>query len=100
MTNQLEMYIFLEGFLAKDLEFDVAGLARAWRPASNTAPGVLVSPAFAFGQPVISDRHVPTSTLFHAWKAESGDLSSVAEWFEVEVSDVRQAVEFELRLAH
>jgi uncharacterized protein (DUF433 family) len=100
MTKQLAIYTFIEDSLAKYLEFDITGLARSWRPAPNTAPDVLVSPAFAFGQPVISERYIPTATLFQAWKAEGGDFDSVADWYEVEVSDVRQAVEFELRPLH
>lgn len=97
MTNQIEIYEFIEDFLARDLEFDVGGLARSWRPAPNIAPDVVVSPAFAFGQPVISQRRVPTSTLFRAWKAEDGAIDTVSHWHNVSEDDVRQAVEFEFR---
>jgi uncharacterized protein (DUF433 family) len=99
MTNQLAMYEVMEDMLARDLEFDVSGLARLWRPAPKT-PDVIVSPVYAFGQPVISDRKVPTATLFRSWKAEDGNFDAVAEWFQVETGDVRQAVEFELRPLH
>ena len=100
MTNQIEIYEFIEGFLARDLEFDVTGLARSWRPAPNLAPDVIVSPVFAFGQPVISLRRVPTSTLFRAWKAEDGAIDIVSRWHGVTVDDVKQAVEFEMRTVH
>lgn len=100
MTNQIEIYEFIEDFLARDLEFDIAGLARSWKPAPNVAPDVIVSPAFAFGQPVISARRVPTATLFRAWKAEDGMIDTVSRWHGVSAEDVRQAVEFELRTLH
>jgi uncharacterized protein (DUF433 family) len=100
MTNQIEIYEFIEDFLARDLEFDITGLARAWKPAPNIAPDVIVSPAFAFGQPVISHRRVPTSTLFRAWKAEDGAIDVVSRWHRVTANDVKQAVEFEMRSVH
>ncbi|WP_395649576.1 DUF433 domain-containing protein [Brevundimonas sp.] len=100
MTNQIEIYEFMEQALARDLEFDVSGMARVWHPTPNTSPNVLVSPAFAFGQPVISDRHIPTATLFRTWKAEDGATEAVAEWHSVTTEDVRQAVLFEMRTLH
>lgn len=100
MTNQLAIYEFIEQSLARDLEFDVSGFARSWRPAPNSAPDVLVSPVYAFGQPVISDRRVPTTTLFQAWQAEGGNIDTVAKWHRVDQDSVRQAVEFELRPLH
>lgn len=99
MTNQIEIYEFIEQVLARDLEFDVSGLARLWRPWRAT-PDVLISPAFAFGQPVISPRRVPTSTLFRTWKAEDGAFDTVAEWHSVSKAEVQQAVEFEMRTVH
>lgn len=100
MTNQIEIYELIEQFLARDLEFDVSGLARLWRPAPNVSPDVIISPVYAFGQPVISARRVPTSTLFRAWKAEDGALDTVAKWHAVTKAEVRQAVEFEMRIVH
>lgn len=100
MTNQIEIYDFIEQVLARDLEFDVSGLARLWRPAPNISPDVIVSPVYAFGQPVISPRRVPTSTLFRAWKAEDGAFDTVAKWHAVTKAEVQQAVEFEMRTVH
>jgi len=63
MTNQLVIYEMIEQLLAKQLEFDVTGLARPWRPAPQFSPNVLVSPVYAFGQPVISSVH-PNQNAF------------------------------------
>ncbi len=100
MTNQLVIYEMIERMLEKSLEFDLSGFARQWRPAPESAPNVVVSPAFAFGRPVISRRRVPTATLFQAWRAEGGDANAVADWHDVLPDEVREAVEFELRPLH
>lgn len=96
MTDQLVMYAVIEQLLAKDLEFDVSGLAMLWRPRRAEYPRIVVSPHFAFGQPVISDRLVPTAAIFRTWKAERGDYDAAAAWYEVDRDDAVQAVEFEL----
>ena len=100
MTNQLVIYETIERVLERNLEFDLSGFARQWRPAPETAPNVVVSPVFAFGRPVISARRVPTGTLFQAWRAEAGDFEIVADWHGVHYEEVREAVEFELRPLH
>ncbi len=99
MTNQVEIYEAIEQILAKDLEFNTEGIAKLWRPARNDAPNVVVSPYFAFGQPVISKKRVPTAALFRLWKAEGGDKNAVSEWFGIEPGFVQEAIEFEVRLA-
>lgn len=99
MTNQIEIYEAIEQILAKDLEFTTQGIAKLWWPAKNDAPNVVISPNFAFGQPVISKKRVPTAALFRLWKAEGGNRNAVSEWFRVELDVVQEAVEFEVRLA-
>lgn len=42
---------------------------------------------------------MPTSTLFRAWKAEEFDLDAVSDWYDVDASLVKEAVEFEIALA-
>ncbi len=100
MTKQVGMYDVIEQSFASDLEFSVDGLAKAWRPSPNTAPNVLVSPAFAFGQPVISDRRVPTVALFEYWKANGQRADDAGKWFKVPPAHVEEAVRFELRPLH
>ena len=100
MTNQAEIYDVIEQILAKDLEFDVSGFARLWRPLKGECPDVIVCPAYAFGQPVIGARRVPTAAIFRTWKAEGGNYDAASDWYNVERDEAVQAVEFELRLAH
>jgi len=100
MTKQIEMYDVIEQLFAKDLEFSVDGLARKWTPSANIAPNVFISPAYAFGRPVVSARHIPTKTLFDSWQANDRSAEKVANWFDVDALDVEEAVNFELRPLH
>jgi uncharacterized protein (DUF433 family) len=97
MTKQIVMYEVIERTFAEDLQFDASGFARIWHPAMNVAPNVIISPAFAFGRPVVSRRHVPTRTLFESWRAHDGRRDEVADWYG---ADVDEAVKFELRQVH
>jgi uncharacterized protein (DUF433 family) len=100
MTKQIAIYEVIESSFARDLEFDVDGLARQWRPAPAAAPNVIVSPVFAFGRPVIAGRRVPTKTIFDSWKANGNDASIVGDWFDIAAGEVDEAVRFELRPLH
>jgi uncharacterized protein (DUF433 family) len=100
MTNQIEIYEVLEEFLAKGIAFDLnSGIAERWHPRPGEFPNVIVDPRIAFGRPVITPGNVPTETLFSLWKAEDGNFDVVADWHEVRTQLVREAVEFELRMA-
>jgi uncharacterized protein (DUF433 family) len=97
-SGQHEIWEVIESRIAKDVEFDPkTELATLWRPRSEF-PNVVVDPRFAFGRPIIAERHVPTSALFRQFKAD-GSKSAVAEWFGVSEHDVETAVNFELSVA-
>jgi uncharacterized protein (DUF433 family) len=100
MTNQIEIYDMIESILVRDLEFDVDGMARQWRPSPALTPNVLVSPVFGFGRPVISQRHLPTRTIFESWLANGRKISVVGDWLRIDESDVDEAIRFELRALH
>ena len=59
---------------------------------------VVLDPCRNFGQPIISDEGVPTNVLARSVKA-NGSVEKVALWFEVSVRSVREAIEFEKRIA-
>lgn len=99
VTKQFAMYEILEEVLEKGLTYDpTSGLATRWRPKEKEYPRVVVDPTIAYGQPALEAPRVPTATIFDAWKAEGGDYAAVADWFEIDHSLVREAVEFELAL--
>lgn len=100
VTGQHAMYDMIEDFLAKGVEFAPAtGLAQFWRPKPKEFPKIIIDPRIAHGQPAIEGKGVPTSALFHLWRAEDQEIHPVAEWFEVSEDDVYQAIEYELDLA-
>ncbi len=100
MTKQVAIYEVIERVFAHDLTFDVDGLARMWKPAPAATPNVIVAPVYAFGKPVISDRFLPTKTLFEFWQANDNDAEMTAEWFGIDEASVDEAVRFELRPLH
>jgi uncharacterized protein (DUF433 family) len=98
-TNQYEMYAVLEASLAKGVAFDPASdLAESFHPLTEFA-NVIADPRFAFGRPVIGEKHVPTAALVRLWKAEGQRSERVADAFGLEPSEVEEAVRFEAALA-
>jgi uncharacterized protein (DUF433 family) len=55
-------------------------------------------PEHAFGRPVIEGTNIATETL-HAYVKSGEPAATVAEFFELNVQQVEEAVEFETRLA-
>jgi uncharacterized protein (DUF433 family) len=80
----------------KDIDFEGDAAARWW-PLSKSRT-VVLDPRRSFGQPIAAPAGVPTATLAAAVAAE-GSVEAVASWFEVEPTSVRDALEFERKLA-
>ena len=100
LSGQYEMYDTIETILAKGIAFNPKTfLAEEWHPMPNDCPNVVVNPRYAYGHPVVGKRRVPTAAIFRQWKAEKGDMARVADWWEVDASDINEAIEFEVRLA-
>lgn len=100
MSKQNVMYGIIEQSFASDLSFDASGLARLWQPALDIAPNVIVSPAFAFGRPVISERRVPTRIIFESWRAHDENVDEVVDWLQLDADSVEEAIRFEQRQLH
>jgi uncharacterized protein (DUF433 family) len=99
VTKQYAMYEVLEAVLEKGLTYDpTSGLATRWRPKEKEFPRVVVDPTMAYGQPALEAPRLPTAAIFDAWTAEGGDYAAIADWFEIDESLAREAVEFELAL--
>lgn len=97
VKNQFAMYRVIEKSLLEGVEFDGAGEAIRWRPMSDLDM-VVVDPRRSFGRPILEATGVPTRVLYEAFTVE-GDAKRVASWYEVTPEEVRQAVEFEVKLA-
>lgn len=85
---------FLEPYLV-DVEFNDKAEASRWWPLGSRR-SVLLDPERSFGQPIVR-QGVPTAILAAAAKAE-GSPEAVADWYELPLRAVRDAVEFEQRL--
>ena len=93
-NDQREFKRIVAPFL-KELEFD-QGYLRWWPLGRERL--VVVDPVRNLGQPTVIRSGVPTRVLAHSVKA-NGSLESVAHWYEVDLREVHDAVEFESRLA-
>lgn len=92
-TSQCEFEKIVTPFL-RELEFD-RGVTRWWPLGRERS--VVVDPVRNLGQPTVAQSGVPTRIL--AGSVESnGSVEVVAQWFEVALEEVRDAVEFEQTL--
>jgi uncharacterized protein (DUF433 family) len=82
--------------LLDDVEF-AEDFPSRWYPAGK-GRGVIMDPGFSFGQPIVAQCHIRTSVLYASFLAE-GSIEKAAKWYEVDSSAVKQAVDFESRLA-
>jgi uncharacterized protein (DUF433 family)/DNA-binding transcriptional MerR regulator len=80
----------------RDLDLE-DGVAARWWPMSHTRD-VVVDPERNFGQPIVARDGVPTRALADAVAAE-GSAAKVAKLYGLPPRSVRDAVEFEHRLA-
>lgn len=94
-TKNLAMEEILHPLMRNRVQYGAA-YANQWHPRPDEAPNVFLAPNVAFGQPVIE--RVPTRALFDAVNAEGGDYKTVARWYELPVSAVREAHRFQKRL--
>jgi uncharacterized protein (DUF433 family) len=79
----------------RDLEFEADAVAR-WYPLGSSR-SVVIDPARAFGRALVKGG-VPTEVLANAAKVE-GSIGKAARAYEVAPAAVRDAVEFERKLA-
>jgi uncharacterized protein (DUF433 family) len=81
----------------RDLEFSADRRLLRWWPL-GTQRSVVLDPHRQFGQPIVTDAGVATEILYLAVKAGQSERD-VANWYEVQESGVRDAVDFEEWLA-
>lgn len=94
VNNQAEFARIVEPF-RKELEF--SGSDVIWWPLGKEYQ-IIIDPKRNFGQPSAARSGVPTRVLARSAKT-NGSVEAVSHWFEVSEGEVRDAVEFERRLA-
>ncbi len=81
----------------RKLDYSSADISRYWPLTKKRR--VVLDPNRRFGEPIDPDSGIPTSALYKALKAGKGQsVEEVAKWFDVPVSAVRAAAEFERSL--
>jgi uncharacterized protein (DUF433 family) len=98
VNSQYELKSVVEPFLFEGIEFQEAGNEPLrWWPLGRSHR-VVIDPERSFGQPIVTPESVPTAVLARAARAE-GSIESAARWYEVDPRSVREAVDFENKLA-
>jgi uncharacterized protein (DUF433 family) len=95
-----EQYVFekvLAAYLYGGLDFNELKEPARWWPLGKDH-SVVIDPQRSFGAPIVAKAGIPTKILNSAVLAEKS-IEFVAKWYEVEIDEVRDAVEFENRLA-
>lgn len=75
------------------------GVAKYFEPFPVELPLVRIDPRVAFGRPIVMDGSGATPTAKLAEAAEAEGVDAAADWFLISPEAVRQAAEFEHRLA-
>jgi uncharacterized protein (DUF433 family) len=96
--KQFGIYEFIVPSLMKGIEFNDLGQAARWYPDRTATPAIVIDPDRQFGQPIVEKTGTQTAVIADAFRAE-GSVEAVAAWFEIPERDVRDALEFEFRLA-
>src|SRR6266545_1796890 len=97
--SQYELKSVVDPFLFEGLEFSkIQGVPVRWWPLGRDRR-VVIDPERSFGQPIVTPESVPTAILAKAVKAEQGSIDAVSRWYMVDPQAVRDAVEFEGKLA-
>jgi len=92
------IYDILMDALKKDVIYGPSGLAERWYPRREAAPNIIVHPKVAFGQPALEESGVPSEALYDSYVAEDEDVDSVARWYAVPAKQVKEAVNFQIKL--
>lgn len=102
LSMEDEQYAFretVEAILDDGILFDDNNDACAWWPYSKELPKIMLNPSYRYGKPVVEGYNILTKTLYEACKVEEDNYKRVGEWYEVPEILVKQAVDFEKRLA-
>ena len=97
ITKDQKVFDALVRPFARELEFGPGDVLERWWPMGREHR-VALDPARDFGQPTLFTEGVSTQVIARSVKANDGSVARVAEWYEIPVEAVQDAVEFEERL--
>jgi uncharacterized protein (DUF433 family) len=96
LTRQREFADIVEPSLFQNVDWDF-DIATRWWPLGSTR-AVVLDPTALFGAPHVRETRIPTEVLARAVHAEGGGegaLAAVADWYGIDVNQVRDAVDYE-----
>jgi uncharacterized protein (DUF433 family) len=96
IVNQQKVFKGIIAPFFKELEFDGEDILARWRPLTKRRL-VVLDPARSFGHPIVANFGVPTE--FIAKAAERNSIMEVSKWYELPENEIRDAIEFEKKLA-
>lgn len=83
--------------LREGVELDMQGEAMRWFPLRGSK-AIVFDPARKFGQPILAEYDIPTIAIADSVSAEGGNEKRVAKLYEIPLSAVRRALEFEAKV--
>lgn len=81
----------IEPLLYKGIEFESNQMAR-WYPYKDKE--IVIDPQRAFGRPILNESGIATDIIYAAFNAEK-DEERVADWYNIDITLVRSAVDYE-----
>ncbi len=97
LDNQVWMRELSKPELLEGIDFENE-LAARWYPYKNELPEVVLDPEYNYGMPILRSCNIKTSSIYDAYIAENENADIVADWFNIPVDLVNQAVKYETRL--
>lgn len=86
----------IEPFI-KELEFADDDRVIRWWPLGPDRQ-IVLDPKRRFGQPIATEAGIATAILYAAHQAGNG-IDEIADWYEIESAAIRDAIEFEEKIA-
>ena len=97
LDNQVWMRELAKMDLLEGIDFENE-LAARWYPYKDELPEIVLDPEYNYGMPILKSCNIKTSSIYDAYVAEQGNADVVADWFNIPVDLVNQAVKYETRL--
>lgn len=97
VTDQYAFDKIITPYLYEGLDFSKHDTATRWWPLGKKH-SIVIDPQRSFGKPILDKYNIPTSTIAASYKGNKS-YSEIAKWFEIDQRTVKEAVDFERKLA-
>jgi uncharacterized protein (DUF433 family) len=97
VTDQYEFDKIITPYLYEGLDFSRHDTATRWWPLGKKH-SIVIDPQRSFGKPILNKYNIPTSTIAASNKGNKS-YSEIAKWLEIDLRSVKEAIDFERKLA-